>query len=82
MPAALWLRLAGGALVIAGAAWLVHLIRADGARDFQSGIERQNNDAAIQADGAVLDYDRCHDAGRVFDFRTGKCAGLKARRGN
>lgn len=78
MPAALWLKLVGGALVIVGVAWLVNLIRADGARDFQSGIERQNNDAAIQADGAVLDYDRCRDAGRVFDFRTGKCAGLKA----
>lgn len=45
-----------------------------------AGIERtkteiQNGSAVHEADTANLDYVDCIDAGRMFDFATGKCGG-------
>jgi hypothetical protein len=45
----------------------------DGRSNVEAKIERQNNEATDKALSAVLDYDKCIDAGRVWTFRTGKC---------
>lgn len=42
----------------------------DGVRN---AIERQDNVAASRAEKGAFDYDACRDAGRVWDFRAGKC---------
>jgi hypothetical protein len=55
--------------IIGAATWLYN---AGGAGTLNS-IERQNNEAARRADESALDYDTCRDAGRVWNFRTGKC---------
>ncbi|OCO98934.1 hypothetical protein BC374_25865 [Ensifer sp. LC13] len=75
-----WSKLVVGSLLIAGLAWLVHEIRADGARSITNAIERQNNDAESRAREKRLDYDSCLDVGRLWDFASGQCSGT-ARRG-
>lgn len=60
--------------IIGGATWLYN---AGGAGTLNS-IERQNNEAARRADESALDYDACRDAGRVWNFGTGKCGGASA----
>lgn len=44
-----------------------------GGEGVQNATERQNNDAARHAEESALDYDACRDAGRLWDFRSGKC---------
>ena len=53
--------------------FVIQMIRNDGAQSVKNSIERQNNEAAQDADIARLGYDDCADAGRVWDFGTGKC---------
>ncbi|MBP2462068.1 MULTISPECIES: hypothetical protein [unclassified Rhizobium] len=45
-------------------------------------IERQNNEAGEQSDRARSAYDVCIDGGRLWDFRSGKCAGPASNRGD
>ncbi len=75
-----WPKLLIGGLLLVGLAWLIHEIRADGARSYANAIERQNNDAQNRARERRLDYDSCIDAGRLWDFASGQCSG-PARRG-
>jgi hypothetical protein len=75
-----WSKLLGGALLLAGLAWLVHELRADGARSITRAIERQNNDAQSRAQDERRDYDSCLDAGGLWNFAAGQCFG-PARRG-
>ena len=44
--------------------------------------ERQNNAAGNLSDKARSAYDKCSDAGRLYDFATGKCGGLAPSRRN
>jgi len=53
--------------------FVLHKIRESGADSVRAAIERQNNEAGKAADDAVLDYDACRDAGRVWDFGAGRC---------
>jgi len=53
--------------------FVVQMIRNDGAQSVTNSIERQNNEAAQNADVARLGYDDCLDAGRVWNFGSGKC---------
>ncbi|KSV75456.1 hypothetical protein N183_22120 [Sinorhizobium sp. Sb3] len=71
-----------GGLLLAGIVWLVHEIRADGARSIANAIERQNNDAHSRAREKRLDYDSCLDAGGLWNFATGQCSGSAGRRRN
>ncbi|MBW9090822.1 hypothetical protein JNB91_23710 [Rhizobium wenxiniae] len=57
------------AAILAVALWIYRA----GGQGVSNSIERQNNEAARRADESALDYDACRDAGRVWDFRTGKC---------
>lgn len=43
----------------------------------RNAIERQNHEAGNAADDARLDRHRCVDAGGVYHFDTGKCAGAE-----
>lgn len=53
--------------------FVFHKIRESGADSVRAAIERQNNEAGKAADDAVLDYDACRDAGRVWNFGSGRC---------
>ncbi len=75
-----WPKLLIAGLIVSGLVWLIHEIRADGARSYANTIERQNNDAQSRARGKRLDYDSCLDAGGVWDFASGQCS-RAARRG-
>lgn len=68
-----WLKVLGGALVLAALAWAVREIREDGAQSARQAIERQNNEAASQSAARRSDFDRCGDRGGLWDFGTGKC---------
>lgn len=59
------------ALLMAAAVWLYR----EGGEDTRNANERQNNEAATRADEGALDYDACRDAGRVWQFGSGKCVG-------
>ncbi len=74
-----WPKLLLGGLLLAGVVWLVHEIRADGARSLAILIERQNNDAQSRAGERRLDYDSCLDSGRLWNFATGQCSGPAGR---
>lgn len=76
-----WPKILLGAAIAGALIWLYAEIRDQGAADVRNSIERQNNDAARKANDAVLDYDGCRDAGRVWDFGTGQCGGATTRRG-
>jgi len=58
---------------------VIKVIRDDGAESVKNSIERQNNEAAQKSDTARLDYDGCLDAGRVWAFESGECAGPAQR---
>lgn len=77
-----WIRIIIGAAVAAALIWLYADIRADGARDVTSKIERQNNDARNAADDARSAYDRCLDGGGLWNFGAGRCDGAAPRRGD
>lgn len=62
-----------GVALVAALGLVVQLVRYDGARSYQNQIERQNNDAGSNAESHRLSYDACRDAGRVWNFETGKC---------
>jgi len=72
-PVAKWV--AVGAAVI----FIVQMLRDDGAQSLKNKMERQDNEAAHNADTARLDYDGCSDAGLVWDFGAGKCRGPSER---
>jgi len=57
------------AAILAVALWIYRA----GGEGVSNSIERQNNEAARRADESALDYDTCRDAGRVWDFGSGKC---------
>ncbi|MET3662516.1 hypothetical protein [Aquamicrobium ahrensii] len=63
-----------GAVILAVIA-LVYVIREDGARSVTTKIERQNDAARNSADGARSAYDKCIDAGGMWNFSAGKCEG-------
>lgn len=62
--------------------FILHKIRESGADSVRAAIERQNNEAGKAADDAVLDYDACRDAQRVWDFGAGRCVGPAPGRRN
>ncbi len=74
-----WPRIIGAflilAIILAVGAWLYR----SGGDGVRNAFERQNNEAATRADEGALDYDACRDAGRVWNFGAGKCAGPEAR---
>ncbi|TCR01053.1 hypothetical protein EDF70_10558 [Neorhizobium sp. JUb45] len=52
---------------------IVFAIYRAGGDSVRTSTERQNNAAASRADQGALDYDACRDAGRLWDFRAGRC---------
>ena len=60
---------AAGLVVI----FIIQMIRDDGARSVRNEIERQNNEAAQNADTAKLSFDDCNPPGRLWNFAAGKC---------
>lgn len=68
-----WLSLARWIGIIAAFAFLYWMIFDQGADSVRNAIERQNNEAARNADDRRLNYDQCIDAGRVWDFGAGQC---------
>ena len=76
-----WSKILMGAAIAGALIWLYAEIRNQGATSVRNSIERQNNDAARKADDAVLDYDGCRDAGRMWDFGAGRCGRASARGG-
>lgn len=77
-----WPKIVIGAAVAAALIWLYADIRADGARDIATKFERQNNDARNAADDARIAYDRCLDAGGLWNFGASRCDGSAPRRGD
>jgi hypothetical protein len=77
-----WAKILGGVLMLAAVAWVAFQIREDGAQSVKQAIERQNNEAASQADTGRSDFDRCLDGGGLWDFAAGKCRGPAASRRN
>ena len=75
-----WSKIIIGVAIVGALIWLYAEIRDQGAESLRNSIERQNNDAARKADDAALDYDGCRDAGRVWDFRAGRCIGTAQSR--
>lgn len=63
--------LAAVVLAIAALLWYGHGQR----QSVRDEIQRQNTTAGDKADDARNAYDLCVDAGRVYDFATGKCRG-------
>lgn len=55
--------------IIGAATWLYN---AGGAGE-RNSIERQNNEAGNASDRARSSFDKCFDAGGVFDSSSGKC---------
>ena len=78
----LWPKILLGVAIAGALIWLYAEIRDQGADAVRTSIERQNNDARNAADDARSAYDRCLDAGGVFDFASGKCRGPAPRRGD
>jgi hypothetical protein len=66
-------RIIGLLAIIAVLGIAVVWIYREGGEDVRNSVERQNNEAATRADEGALDYDACRDAGRVWDFGSGKC---------
>lgn len=77
----LGLKLVFAAVICGALLTLIHHFREDGADSVRRATEKQNNEAADNADKGSLDYDACRDAGRMFDFRTRRCGGPAPRRG-
>lgn len=69
----MWWTVAKWVAVGAAILFILHLIRADGAQSVRNEIERQNNEAAQDADTAKLSFDDCVGPGRMWDFGAGKC---------
>ncbi len=63
-----------GALILTVVAF-IYIVREDGARSIITKIERQNDAARNSADGARGAYDKCVDAGGVWNFGTARCEG-------
>lgn len=75
-----WGRILGSGLVLAAVFWAVLAIREEGAQAVRHSIERQNDEAADRADAKRRAYDACLGSGGVWDFGTGRCDRLEARR--
>lgn len=75
-----WPKIALGALVLAALAWAVIEIRQDGAQSFKNTIERQNNEAAGNADDARSEFDRCPVG--MWDYGASRCRGTSPHRRN
>lgn len=60
------------AIIVALSLAVLWIYRAGG-DSVRTSLERQNNAAASRADQGALDYDACRDAGRLWDFRAGRC---------
>lgn len=69
----IWSAVAKYVAIGAAILFIIQMIRTDGAQSLQNKIERQNNDASENAEIARLGYDDCIDAGRVWNFGTGRC---------
>lgn len=68
-----FLRFAPWVAIILAVGLLLYMVRENGKTTALQNIERQNNDASTRANETVLDYDACLDAGRLWNFGTGKC---------
>lgn len=55
--------------IIGGATWLYNA----GSAGTLNSIEKQNNEAGNASDRARSSFDKCFDAGGVFDSSSGKC---------
>ena len=69
----MWWQVAKWVAIGVAVIFVIQMIRNDGAQSLQNSIERQNNEAAQDADIARLGYDACLDADGVWDFGSGKC---------
>lgn len=77
-----WPRILIGVVIAGALIWLYSTIYQQGADSVRTGVERQNNEAGNSADDARSAYDRCRDAGRLWDFRAGRCVGASSGRRN
>lgn len=82
MFSGLTLKVIAGIAAVGVIVFVLHKIRESGAESVRAAIERQNHEAGNAADEAVLDYDACRDAGRVWDFGSGRCIGPAPGRRN
>ena len=69
----MWWQVAKWVAVGVAIIFVIQMIRNDGAQSVKNSIERQNNEAAQDADIARLGYDDCVRADGVWDFGSGKC---------
>lgn len=77
-----WPRVLIGVAIVGALIWLYSTIYQQGADGVRSGIERQNNEAGNSADDARSAYDRCLDAGGLWNFGARRCDGPSSRRGD
>lgn len=69
----MWWSIAKWVAIGVAVLFVIQMIRNDGAQSLKNKIERQNNEAAQNADTAKLSFDDCTGPGRVWDFGHGKC---------
>lgn len=69
----LWPKVAIALAIAAALGWLYIEIRKDGAESVITKIERLNNEAGKSADDSRSAYDRCLDAGGLWNFGAGEC---------
>lgn len=74
--AMVWLAVA--AVVISIAAAIFHFGQEDALED----VRKQNEKSGKASDAAVLDYDECDRAGRMWDYRARKCGRIAPISGN
>ena len=70
MPSLRTIALIGALAALIYVVW--SLVDLGGDRE-RNRVERQNNEAANEADTHRLDYDACVDGGFVWDFAAGEC---------
>jgi hypothetical protein len=69
----IWWNVAKWAAIGAAILFIVQMIRNDGAQSVKNKIERQNNEAAQNADIARLDFDDCVGNDKLWNFASGRC---------
>lgn len=78
----MWWSAAKWVAIGAAVLFFIQMIRDDGAQSVKNEIERQNNEAAQDADTARLGFDDCNPPDRVWNFGAGKCERAAQRGGN
>lgn len=78
----LFLRFAPWVAIITAIGLLLYMVRENGKTTALQNIERQNNEAATDANKAALDFDACIDAGGLWNYGSGKCVRRSVRAGD